>query len=234
MRAMNSARAILPSHGAMRSSIAPNICISAKFLYSDGVTIFSIATPAISEAEFAMTIKKIPPAEYIHKILRYDPKTGRLFWRWRPASHFKREQDQKAWNVKWAGKEAFNGTDGKGYLRGTIDGQRFSAHRIIWTMMTGEPPVYDIDHIDGDKLNNRFSNLRHVPHADNMKNLRLAKNNKSGFKGASFSTARQMWCAQIRINKKQTFLGAFHTPEEAHAAYCEAAAKHYGEFARFH
>jgi hypothetical protein len=101
-------------------------------------------------------------------------------------------------------------------------------HRVIMSAATG----IGVDHKDGDGLNNRRVNMRIASHAQNMRNRRKQANNKTGFKGVSLHSASGSWRASIKKNRKQLHLGYFTTPEQAHAAYREAAAKLHGEFAR--
>lgn len=89
-----------------------------------------------------------------------------------------------------------------------------------------------VDHIDGDGLNNRRSNLRLATREQNNRNQRLVKRNSSGFKGVSWDKKERKWLAQIRVDGRSRNLGRYKTPEQAHAAYCAASLKIYGEFAR--
>jgi hypothetical protein len=89
-----------------------------------------------------------------------------------------------------------------------------------------------VDHEDSDGLNNRRGNLRVATKMQNMRNRRIHRNNKSGFKGVFLVKARGNWVAQITINCQQKYLGTFASPEEAHAAYCRASEKYHGEFGR--
>jgi hypothetical protein len=88
------------------------------------------------------------------------------------------------------------------------------------------------DHIDCDGLNNRKCNLREATNAQNSSNKRVYKNNTSNFKGVHFYKRTFKWQSYIRVNFLKKHLGYFSTPEEAHAAYCEASAKYHGEFGR--
>lgn len=103
-------------------------------------------------------------------------------------------------------------------------------HQYIW-YLAGKPHAKVLDHIDGDGLNCRFSNLREASKGQNGINAKLSKRNTSGYRGvsaASFST----WRAYITINKKQIMLGYFATPEEAAVERDIATVYYYGEFAR--
>jgi hypothetical protein len=101
-------------------------------------------------------------------------------------------------------------------------------HREIFGACDGQL----VDHVDGDGLNNRRSNLRIATRAENNRNAAVRKDNTSGFKGVHWHKGDGRWQAQIRVAGKRIRLGAFDTPEAAHAAYCEAAARYHGAFAR--
>jgi hypothetical protein len=107
-------------------------------------------------------------------------------------------------------------------------GKAVLMHRIIAQCPDG---LY-VDHIDGNGLNNRRSNLRHATNSQNQHNQSVNSVNKSGFKGVSWHKKRGMWQARIRANKKRIWLGNYICVKEAHAAYCEASARLHGEFSR--
>lgn len=98
-------------------------------------------------------------------------------------------------------------------------------HRII----TKAQDEYEVDHRDGDGLNNQMYNLRVCTSSQNQMNKRVQKNNTSGFKGVFESGKR--WQAAIKVANKRTYLGSFVTPEEAARAYDKAAKELHGEFA---
>jgi len=109
-----------------------------------------------------------------------------------------------------------------------------SQHRVLMhrqIMRAGRGLV--VDHVDRDGLNNRRSNLRIATQAQNSRNRRRHRNNTSGFKGVSFHRREKKWYAHIHHQGKKLFLGYFVSAEAAHAAYCDAAARLHGEFARF-
>lgn len=90
-----------------------------------------------------------------------------------------------------------------------------------------------VDHINGNKLDNRKANLRICTIAENSRNVGLRKDNKTGHKGVFYSSGHKAYKATIRVNKKQIYLGCFKDINKAIAAYQAAAVKYHGEFARF-
>lgn len=105
-------------------------------------------------------------------------------------------------------------------------------HRIAWYMATGVDPIdFELDHINGDKTDNRICNLRRATRADNNRNQTKRKNNTSGYKGVSWSKTYSKWVAYIGVDWKRQHLGYFDTPKGAHVAYKDAANKLHGPFA---
>lgn len=94
------------------------------------------------------------------------------------------------------------------------------------------PHGISVDHINGDGLDNRRANLRLASLSENNRNQRLAARNTSGFKGVTWHARQQRWQAQIKSGGKCFYLGLFDNRQEAHAAYCDAAKRMHGEFAR--
>lgn len=152
----------------------------------------------------------------------YNEKTGHLRWlKTRDGRHR-------------AGSRA-GITVGFGYLAVSMGEERYLVHRLIWLWMTGDwPPIgMMIDHKNGRRDDNRWENLRLATPAQNSQNCKRNERNMTGFKGVSFLEQKRMWSANIQANGKKYSLGIYHTPEEAHAAYCDAAVTLHGEFARF-
>ncbi len=153
-------------------------------------------------------------AERLRAVLRYDMDTGEFAWRVAQGSAV-------------PGRRA--GTiNGKGYRLIRIDGVVYSAHRLAWLYVRGEWPVRHIDHIDCNKLNSAFSNLREATNSQNMANAPLRCDNTSGFKGVTRRSHAKSWEARVG----GTHIGFFKTATEAHAAYVAKARELYGEFAR--
>lgn len=111
----------------------------------------------------------------------------------------------------------------------TAEGNILRMHRIILSAPSG----LDVDHVNGDGLDNRRCNLRIATRSQNCHNRGAGRNNKSGYKGVCWHTQAGRWVAQIGIGGKRKHLGLFASPEEAYAVYCAAAKELHGEFARF-
>lgn len=116
-----------------------------------------------------------------------------------------------------------------GYVRICIDGCYARAHRLAWFWTYDSWPSV-VDHINGNRSDNRIANLREAPGWRNAANKGRSKNNKSGFKGVTLKKKR--WQAQIAKDGTSYHLGTFDTPESAHQAYVTAARQLFGEFAR--
>lgn len=104
---------------------------------------------------------------------------------------------------------------GKKYIRIGLLDTSFSAHRLAWLYVYGEFPDGQIDHIDGDGLNNKICNLRVVTHIENSRNKRLCKNNTSGHYGVYWDGRRNKWRARIKTEMKLISLGSFSNKEDA-------------------
>ncbi len=109
----------------------------------------------------------------------------------------------------------------KWYAVTTINGKKMSMHRFLL-----EPPKgLEIDHINGNSLDNRISNLRSCTHAQNMRNRKLNINNKTGYKGVFMSSSKNKYRAQIRANGIAIHLGYFENALDAYKSYLSAATK---------
>ena len=123
----------------------------------------------------------------------------------------------KAWNTRYAGTRAGK-VNGSGYVLIQINGKHYRAHRLAWLASTGSWPCQKIDHINGDKLDNRIINLRDVSTLENNRNMPLLVNNKSGRVGVSWYSARSEWVAHIKVDGRQKILGRFKSKDLAIAA----------------
>lgn len=152
----------------------------------------------------------------LRELLRYDQYTG----------EFVRLVDRQRYR---AGTIA-GSFDARGYLCIGLDGKTYKSHRLAWLYMTGAWPEQEIDHIDGDRSNNRFDNLRPATHEQNARNQKLRADNIARLKGVRLNGAT--WQARIRIAGRTVSIGEFDSPEMAHGAYVAKAQEIFGEFAR--
>jgi hypothetical protein len=155
------------------------------------------------------------PIEELHRQLRYDAQTGKIFWRTGTPCYA-------------PGREIGSGTSG-GYRQVVINRCVIRAHRVAWALHYGHWPELQIDHINRDRTDNRIANLRLATNGQNARNRTAQSNNKCGLKGVSRHKGR--WRATIFANGKQRNIGYFDDPHEAHAAYRAVCDDVAGEFA---
>jgi hypothetical protein len=168
-----------------------------------------------------MAGKPIIDPDELRQLLAYDGMTGKLFW-------LERNRDRRGdgiFNAKFAGKEALVCLNAYGYPSGTILGRTYTAHRVVWALVHGEWPALQIDHINGDRSDNRLCNLRHVSGLENDRNKRMPRRNRSGVIGVS--RFRDKWQARINAGGRIVALGTFASFDDAVAAR-SAAEKEYG------
>ena len=185
-----------------------------------------------------MAKRQLPSPEVLRQLLRYEPDTGKLFWLPRTPAHFEdtcgrtKEHACAIWNARYAGREAMTAVNNSGYRSGSVGGVGTSAHRAVWALESGAWPCFDVDHINGDRSDNRIGNLREATRSQNLANAGVRSDNTSGLKGASWERRRKRWKANITEQGRQRHLGYYDTAEEAHAAYCQAARLAFGGFSR--
>lgn len=154
-------------------------------------------------------MKKQLTSEAVREVLDYAPDTGIFTWK------------VTRGGTARAGSVAGTFNHG-GYVQINVLGQLHTAHRLAWLYMTGVWPTQHIDHLDGNRQNNRFANLRDVQQQLNNQNQRRAtRRSSTGLLGA-YRTAHGTFTAHIGLNGRVRCLGTYATPEEAHEAYITA------------
>jgi len=152
--------------------------------------------------------------EQAHELLRYDEQTGNLYWK-----------DTAKKKVK-PGTVAGISRKRDRYKVFSHGRKQYQAHRIVWLMTQGKMPKEFIDHINGDRTDNRLCNLREADSAINAQNVRKPnKKNTSGYLGVSFKNGA--YEANLRIGGRVTYLGRFKDGATAHQVYVEAKRKHH-------
>jgi hypothetical protein len=146
----------------------------------------------------ARSVRVVDPAT-LAACLNYDPDTGLFTWRHRPIELFHTERDWRAFNTLFAGKPALTAVTATGYRTGVVVRQRVFAHRVAWAIYYGHEPNV-IDHINGDRLDNRIANLRNGTQSQNCRNQKLSQRNRSGFIGVFWAANAGKWRAQMRCD----------------------------------
>jgi len=153
--------------------------------------------------------KPILTQERLKELLSYNPETGVFVWLKKPSPQV------NIGNVAGC-------THPSGYCYIKINRKMYPSHRLAWLYMAGTFPPDETDHINRDKTDNRFANLRAVTKSENQHNAGKYKCNKSGYRGVCYDKANKNWRAQIVLNNVHKYIGRFSTPEEASAAYLAA------------
>jgi hypothetical protein len=149
-----------------------------------------------------------------NRLFEYDYKTGELYWKINVAK-----------NVK-SGMVAGKSRKRDLYKTVTIKRKQYQAHRIVWLIVNGNMPKEFIDHINGDRTDNRIFNLREATHSLNAQNVRKpSKANTSGYLGVSFK--RGAYESSLTFAGKSIYLGRYDDPKIAHQAYINAKRKHH-------
>jgi len=148
-------------------------------------------------------------AERLREVLNYNPETGVFTWRVKPS------QNVRVGDVTGCPRKGY------GYLEIVLGYHLYPAHRLAWLYMTGEWPKADIDHINHDPGDNRWSNLRDATQSQNNMNERMRVDNTSTFKGVRLTTLKSgtcKWQARISVNGERKHLGYFDSAERAFIA----------------
>lgn len=157
--------------------------------------------------------------EELKSRLHYDPRTGIFTW-----IKMSAKNQLKIGDI--AGSVKVNKTSGKKYRHIKINGKLYKAHRLAFIWMAGKLPAEEVDHADGDGLNNIWENLSQATHQENCKNHRLRKDSTSGFVGVCWHIRDNNWSAYISIDGKRKYLGYFGDKSEAIAARQAASIEH--------
>jgi hypothetical protein len=165
-------------------------------------------------------MESIMNIEKMKEFIDYDPETGDMTW------------VKVLSNRAKAGDKCGRNVDAKGYGRVCFDGKQYRAHRVAWALHYGSNPDGIIDHINGNRLDNRISNLRIVDTTQNARNTGIGVNNTSGAVGVVWHKTAKKWVAQITVNRENKYLGLFADFNLARQARLIAEEKYFGQFAR--
>ena len=150
--------------------------------------------------------------EKLKSIFEYDPVTGVMRWK-----------ESRSNMIK---NSIAGSIHSSGYKVVTIESGSYKMHRIIWIMLFDNiPNGFYIDHINGNKIDNRLENLRLATNSQNQQNRPAPKNSSSGYRGVTWHKQMQQWMARIGHHGQRTTIGFFNTAEDAYEAYKKEAVK---------
>lgn len=152
--------------------------------------------------------------EEAHRLFAYDQETGILT---RKVATRRSPVGSEVGTVACNGYLVFGIYDNE-----TQKSKNYLVHRVAFLMMTGRWPN-ETDHIDGERTNNAWYNLREVTRSQNNANRAVNVNNPTGLKGVSYNKKTGKYIAGICVNGKRMYLGSYDCPTEAHKAYCVVA-----------
>lgn len=174
----------------------------------------------------------------IPEVLEYFPETGGMRWKIRDASLFEDKKSRSAqhsaanWNAQHAGREAFTTVGSHGYRSGRLQGRGLLLHRVAFVLMTGDWPKALVDHVDGDRLNNRWSNLREASSAQSVRN-RGCFSAVSPYIGVSWSKAQRGWVGRVYCGGTVHYCGfSKDDPEKLARRRDRKASELFGSYAR--
>lgn len=161
-------------------------------------------------------------------LVSYDKSSGEFFWRPRPLSMFKLPNSGRSWNKRFAFKKAGR-IDLFGYVVISFSGKKVKAHQLAYFIENGFCPDL-IDHINGNRADNRIANIRPADMSQNGMNRSMDRRNKSGGKGVSWHKRAGKWQVHVRSRGVVRYCGLFNDIESAIEARAKAAHEMHGEF----
>lgn len=173
----------------------------------------------------------LPPVEYLRECFAYNPVSGKVTWQHRPERHFGSAGIAAQRNAL-AGRAVCH-IGAAGYIRVKLDRTTYLLHRIIWAIHSGKfDEELEIDHINGNRLDNRFDNLRLATHTENNRNRSVNSNNKLGIRGVYWHATAQKYYAYVGFNGRREHLGSFDSVATAEQVVKAARASRHGAFAK--
>ena len=158
-------------------------------------------------------------------LFNYDKQYGKIYWKPKNVYNCKSEKECARWNSRFSNKEV-GCLNSHGYRKTKFLNKLVSVHRLIWLMEYGEYPNDQLDHINGNRDDNRIENLRISNPLINMQNRKQNENCKSGCSGVYFNKRENKWRAHIKSNKKNIHLGYYIDLNDAVNARKQAEIKY--------
>lgn len=166
------------------------------------------------------------PIDLLRQVLRYEPETGKLFWRPRSAALIGGEgiiakMNYASFNQRFAGKECFRLVSHDGYLHGTLFNWKYPAHQVIWALVHGvwSTKEMQVDHINGNRADNRLANLRLVPEIVNLRSRVRRAYKHGGEKGIALNQSNMKWQVTVPLGGgRNRYIGCYEQIETARIA----------------
>lgn len=178
-----------------------------------------------------MAKRQLPSPEVLRQLMRYEPDTGKMFWKERGPELFRSDRGSRSlearsrhWNSTFSGKEALIANSGNGYFVGRVLGISVTAHRVAWCLYFSEWPEQMIDHINGIGTDNRILNLRLSDNEQNGRNAHIYRSNTTGVAGVHVERRSRKFRASIFAGGKTVSLGSYDDLEAAEDARRSALA----------
>jgi len=164
----------------------------------------------------------------LKEYLDYDSNTGIFVWKERSEHNFKTKRAFKCWDKRYSNTAA-GSMSNKGYIRISIDKERYLAHRLAFAFVNMRMPNGQLDHIDRIKHHNWIDNLRETDNVKNSRNCSVSVANKTGITGVCYANKAKRWRATIKVNYINISLGDYDEFESAVKARFKGEVK-YGFF----
>lgn len=164
-------------------------------------------------------MKPLPTQARLKELFLHDPETGEFVWKKRDRAAFATQSAYISFVSRCEMRVA--GHIQEGYRKIVVDGRQYLAHRLIWMFIHGEDvkyPEYEIDHVNGNRSDNRIQNLRKVTKSQNQRNGSMRINNSSGVIGVNWCNPKKRWVARIWDGPRHKYLGQYANLADAAAA----------------
>lgn len=180
-----------------------------------------------------MAVCTLPSTDRLNQLFRYNEKTGEIWHRARRPEEFTSERAWRLWSVRYVNRIATSNHKA-GYLTVRVGPRNHLAHRVAYKIWFGVEPPSVLDHINGDKADNRIANIRPASKVTNGFNRGPDRDSRTGYKNVTYVRRANRYTSCFTAHGVRYYVGCFRTAEEAYEAYVAKAKKIHGEFFKPH